>query len=131
MYNVSARYFDKPIYQIGNYLLNNYTVGDNFGYSGTHFDVGIIDGAPTDITWDGTHFWVVGHHTDEAYKFYPNGTYTGTHFDTGAYDYLAYGITWDGTYFWVTGAGWKDIHKYTAAGVQQQYIDKFYHIEIP
>ena len=111
--DVSEDYFEKDIGEELNYLLDN----SSDIYTGTHFDVGAQDGNPYGITWDGTHFWVVGEANRYIYQYNSTGDYTGTNFGVFAQDSDPYGITWDGADFWVVGAGGDEVYKYTSAGV--------------
>ena len=99
------------------YLLDNYTLLDDFDYTGTYIDTSVEDGGMKGIAWDGTHFWVVGGETAEVYKYTAAGVYTGTHFDISGQDINPIGIVWDGTHFWVVGFNTAEVYKYTAAGV--------------
>ena len=114
---VSETIFEKSEIESSNYLLDDYSLSDNFDYTGTHFDVGNEDAQPKGIAWDGTHFWIVGTMTREVYKYTAAGIYTGTHFDVYAQDTTPIGIVWDGTNFWVVGLQTKEVYKYTDAGV--------------
>ena len=58
---------------------------------------------PTDMTWDGTHFWVVENVSDVVYKYTSAGVYTGTSFSVAGQEASPQGITWDGTSLWVVG----------------------------
>ncbi|KKN00087.1 hypothetical protein LCGC14_1141340, partial [marine sediment metagenome] len=116
LYNVPQEIFDKTSVESVNYLLDNYSLSDNFDYAGVHFDVGAQDSYSSGITWDGTNFWVVAFNTDEVYKYTAAGVYTGTHFNVGAQEGDPTGITWDGANFWVVGWKKDEVYKYTAAG---------------
>ena len=115
--DISTRFFNKFAPNHLDYLLDNSTSTSTISYLGTHFDTGTEDGYPIGITWDGTHFWVIGDTNDEVYKYTSAGVYTGTHFDTGAQDVYPRGITWDGAYFWMLGTEYHEVYKYTSAGV--------------
>ncbi|KKL85758.1 hypothetical protein LCGC14_1951520, partial [marine sediment metagenome] len=116
---VGSETFEKTYSESASYLLDNYTysLSDNFEYTGTYFYVGTQDTSPYGITWDGTHFWVVGYFTAEVYQYTDAGVYTGTHFDIGTENTYSRGITWDGTHFWVVGSGTDKVFQYTDAGV--------------
>ena len=87
-------------------------------YSGTSFSVASQDGNSYGITWDGTHFWVVGHGGKRVYKYTSAGVYTGTSFSVSSQESFPQGITWDGTHFWVIGDSSDSEKKYTSAGVK-------------
>jgi hypothetical protein len=74
--------------------------------------VGSQDTTPQGITWDGTHFWVVGVTTDAVYKYTSAGVYTGTSFSVASQETFPSGITWDGTHFWVVGDATDKVYKY-------------------
>jgi hypothetical protein len=104
----------------GTYETNLATYPDastSLGYLGTSFYVGSQDTAPQGITWDGTHFWVIGYGTDAVYKYTSAGVYTGTSFSVASQETTPTGITWDGTHFWVVGVTTAVVYKYTSAGV--------------
>jgi hypothetical protein len=84
----------------------------SFQYLGTSFSVGSQDTAPQGITWDGTHFWVIGYGTDAVYKYTSAGVYTGTSFSVASQETFPSGITWDGTHFWVVGDATDKVYKY-------------------
>ncbi|KKL93049.1 hypothetical protein LCGC14_1878550, partial [marine sediment metagenome] len=115
---VGSETFNKTYTDSASYLLDNYTLSDNyFDYTGAHFDINGETSTPRGITWDGTNFWVVDFIiTREVYQYTVAGVYTGTHFDVGAVDGATIGITWNGTHFWtVSQSG--NAYGYTAAGV--------------
>ena len=87
-----------------------------FQHLGTRFSVGSQETIPQGITWDGTHFWVVGSYTDAVYKYTSAGVYTGTSFSVGSQEGNPLDITWDGTHFWVVGNSTDTVYKYTSAG---------------
>ena len=83
--------------------------GESFSISGV--------GADTwGITWDGSHFWVVGPANKKVYKYTVDGTYTGVSFSTSAQSAYMRSIAWDGEFFWLTDSTYKTVYKYTAAG---------------
>lgn len=98
-------------------ILSKFATAYGWTYSGVHFNIGteVID--PVEITWDGTHFWVLDY-GGEVYQYTSAGVYTGVHF--AVQDYSA-GITWDGTYFWIVadviGYIYVRVYQYTSAGV--------------
>ena len=78
LYNVSENSFKKNISEASNYLLDNFSVLDE--YSGMHFDVGVQSSDPYGITWDGSNFWVLDEDDREVFKYNSTGDYTGTSF---------------------------------------------------
>ena len=81
---------------------------------GTGFSVSSQETDPQGITWDGTHFWVLGDSTDTVYKYTSTGTYTGTGFKTGQSGALT-GVAWDGTNFWLLNRSTDRADKYEEA----------------
>jgi len=94
-------------------LGNNTTPEIN--YTGTSFSIDNPDSSTRGITWDGTHFWVMGSFTQRVYQYTAAGVYTGTSFNTGFQVVGGMDITWDGTYFWIVDIE-HDVYKYAADG---------------
>jgi len=91
-------------------------VTNTAAYTGISFSVASQDLSPTGITWDGTHFWVIGISNATAYKYTAAGVYTGTSFSVASQETSPRGITWDGTSFWVVGIITDTVYKYTSTG---------------
>tara|TARA_R110001606_G_scaffold8864_2_gene38926 strand:- start:248 stop:1117 length:870 start_codon:yes stop_codon:yes gene_type:complete len=89
-----------------------------FAYSGTSFSVAGQMTTVQDITWDGTHFFVLDWTNNSVYKYTAAGVYTGTSYALSIGSSPT-GITWDGTYFWVVTTGDDKVFKYNASFVYQ------------
>ena len=92
-----------------------------FAYTGTSFSVANQDSNPMGITWDGTHFWVVGG-SNLVHKYNASGVYQNVNFSVASQGTSPTDIVWDGTYFWVINnatSPYKRVSKYSAAGVYQ------------
>tara|TARA_R110002153_G_C13171513_1_gene484140 strand:+ start:25 stop:888 length:864 start_codon:yes stop_codon:yes gene_type:complete len=87
--------------------------------SGISFSVGAQEANPQSVTWDGTHYWVIGYNTDAAYKYTAAGVYTGTSFSVAGQMTTPRGITWDGTFFWAVSNNNGTAYKYNSAGTYQ------------
>jgi len=83
------------------------------------FDVSLQDTNALGVTWDGTHYWVVGATNDRVYKYDAAGAYTSTFFSISAQSTSPFDIEWDGTFFWVLDGANNKIWKYNSAGVYQ------------
>jgi len=94
-----------------------------FAYSGTSFSVASQRTSPTGITWDGTHFWVIGPTSPQrVYKYNAAGVYQNVLFDVTAQGTSPTDIVWDGSFFWVinnAASPYKRVSKYNASGVYQ------------
>jgi len=69
------------------------------------------------VTWDGSHFWVVGQVQQKAFKYTALGVYTGTSFSF--YSQIPSGVSdihFDGTYFWILGYSTDTVFKYNSNG---------------
>ncbi len=101
-------------------ILSKFATAYGWTYSGVHFNIGTEVSDPREITWDGTHFWVLDYggavygSIGEVYQYTSAGVYTGVHF--AVQDYPV-GITWDGTYFWIVADVSYEVYQYTSAGV--------------
>ena len=102
---------------------------EGFAYTGTSFSVAGQRTAPTGITWDGTHFWVIGPTSPQrVYKYNAAGVYQNVLFDVTAQGTDPMDIVWDGTHFWVLNNGvspYKRVSKYNATGVYQNVYWEF------
>tara|TARA_R110001606_G_C15284935_1_gene640948 strand:- start:240 stop:1103 length:864 start_codon:yes stop_codon:yes gene_type:complete len=87
--------------------------------SGISFSVGAQENQPNSVTWDGTHYWVIGTSADTAFKYTAAGVYTGTSFSVAGQMTVPRGITWDGTFFWVISNNNATAYKYNSAGTYQ------------
>jgi len=117
LYGASERYFDKSTIDSVNYLLDNTTISSAWSYSGTCFSVYNQDIDPSGITWDGTHFWMLGKYSQRVYQYTLAGVYTGIYFNIYYQEHYPSGICWDGTHFWVVGNETDRVYQYTLAGV--------------
>lgn len=100
-------------------------------YQNENFLVGTQETFPWGITWDGSHFWVVGNNTKKAYKYTAAGVYTGLNFSFDSSVYST-GIVKAGTDFYILDYSGQSIKKFppqilfdsnnTPAGVGQNYV---------
>ena len=87
-------------------------------YSGVSFSLSAQTTSAIDITWDGSHFFVVDQGANKVFKYTSAGVYTGTEYALSIGSSPT-GITWDGTYFWVVTTGNNKVFKYNASFVYQ------------
>jgi len=90
----------------------------SLGYSGTSFSTIGETTSFQDITWDGSHFFVLDWSANKVFKYTSAGVYTGTEYALSIGSSPT-GITWDGTYFWVVTTGNNKVYKYNASFVYQ------------
>jgi len=112
---VGSRTFEKTVVESVDYLLNNYSLSNNFGYTGTHWYTFAQTDFPSEITWDGTNFFIIDMINDEVYKYTAAGAYVSS-WDTSVQTNNPSGITWDGTNFFIIDMTDEEVYKYTAAG---------------
>ena len=106
---ISALKGKKPLYDI------NRTFGGN--YTGFSFSTGSEDAFPTDVTFNGTHFYIIGGLNDRVFEYNLSGDYTGFNFSVENEAPTPTGITFNGTYFYIVDSTFPDsVFEYFANG---------------
>lgn len=94
----------------------------SLGYSTTSFSAAGQMADVQDITWDGSHFFVLAWTANSVYKYTSAGVYTGTSYSLASSGLTQpTGITWDGTYFWIASTGNNKVFKFNASFVYQSF----------
>jgi hypothetical protein len=93
-------------------FLDYYSTGINFYVGGEQNNI-------QGVTWNGSHFWVVGESPDVAHLYYSNGTYTGINF--GIPDNFLDDIVWDGSYLWALGQLADRVYRYYQNGTYANF----------
>jgi len=124
LYGVGNRFFDKIGTQKDNYLLDNYSLIHNWGYTGVYYSVSSQTADPRDIIWDGSYWWILdGHYSCDVFKYTSAWSYTETYYDVGSEDTCPEDIFWDGTNWWMTGDMTDKVYKYNS---DWSYTEVFY-----
>lgn len=85
-------------------------------FTGLTHSIASHSGTAQDVTWDGTHFWLLDSGTNRVSKWNADWSYAGFDFSVVTQEKNAAGLVFADGHLWVSGGYTDKAYKYTLAG---------------